>query len=829
MRMYRKSFRASHLLGAVKIKDGLFLGDEFSVRDFEFLDVNKITRVINCSGKQIANRNNKTIKFLTFNWVETDKQVLFDAEGNNLKQIREFINEGETDGEGILIHSIKGINRSVCALIAYFMIEYQWSLAKSLEYVTIRRPGLKIQQSFMSQLQSLEIKLKESQEGASSEDWNEKQFINESEQLVKNTYLNSKTTLTSQAIKRKIFNLNQMKKESLKLRWADHQPGGKLFYYFGQATRKNFKISTYNYQTSLKAGSKGLAGANQQNNYNFQQAGQQQNIKDKVQESQSDNTSVVTNDKTTVKKTYIISILKGSKKCFDRISGTTVSNNEDLENQYKLKAEFRPSSLRILGEDNSNQSNLNSFLQDITNNPEDTSEMTQSLSPQKISRAEQNKRLFEANPMSLSDQFNNPPYQQQQQQPLAIKNIFKLQQNQIKNSAQIKDSIDQTNLKSISNNFQNPKNTLANAYLNFQSSNQANASNQNNSSPTRITKILNGSIRISNLITENSPEGQYEVPEEIVSANMSSGAKQEPTISNFSQQYNRTYNFKRQSQERLGAENTDFISENQDAQNKISQEVQQKENISKIDNQQLKVEVLQSDLLTSIQLESNKKNQALTQTTQSSIANQQNSSTAPQGKTLISLKLVSFPKNQTIQFSEGSLRPNTATNLIGPVSININSNPGQAEDPKFSSQRISDYQLGSNNNGMNVFKIAANNVESSRIVYGTRARPSSMDQQHRIFKQLNKKQLTNKTSTSINTSQNSISQKQKGIQNNNNNLISINASSINNYINNHSNLVKQSQFQYKQAVQAYINSNTINQQMLNSSMGDNNLFKKRIK
>ncbi|EAR83115.2 dual specificity phosphatase domain protein (macronuclear) [Tetrahymena thermophila SB210] len=827
MRMYRKSFRASYLLGAVKIKDGLFLGDEFSVRDFEFLDVNKITRVINCSGKQIANRNNKAIKFLTFNWVETDKQVLFDAEGNNLKSIREFINEGETNGEGILIHSVKGINRSVCALIAYFMAEYKWSLAKCLEYVTIRRPGLKIQQSFMAQLQSLEIKLKESLEGASSEDWNEKQYINDSEQLVKNTYLNSKTTVTSQAIKRKIFNLNQMKKESLKLRWADHQPGGKLIQYFGQAARKNFKISTYNYQTSHKAGSKGLAGVN----YNFQQANQQQNAKDKVQESQSDNNSVVNNEKNIVKKTYIISILKGSKKCFDRVSGTTLSNNEDSENQYKLKAEFRPSSIRISGEDNPNQSNLNSFLQDITNNPEEISEMTQSLSPQKISRAEQNKRIFETNPMSLSDQFNKP-HSIQQQQPLAIKNIFKLQQNQIKNSAQIKDSNEQINLKNISNNFQNPKNTLANAYLNFQSSNQAATAvnNQNNSSPTRITKMLNGSIRISNLITENSPEGQYDVPEENVSINMSSGAKQEPTISNFSQQYNRTYNFKRQSQERLGAENADQISVNQDTQNKSSQEIQQKENAMLIDNLQAKTEVMQSELLTSIQLDQSKANQNLTQNAQSNTINQQNSSTAPQGKTLISLKLVSFPKNQAIQFSDGSLRPNTATNLMGPVSININNNPEQAEDPKFSSQRISDYQLGSNNNGMNAFKIAANNVESSRMVYGNRARPSSMDQQNRIFKQLNKKQITNKTSTSINSSQNSILSKQKGIQNNNNNLISINASSINNYFNNNnSNLVKQSQFQYKQAVQAYINSNTINQQVVNSNMGDNNLFKKRIK
>lgn len=47
-------------------------------------------------------------------------------------------------------------------------------------------------------------------------------FVNEHEELLKNTFANSKTTLSAQqAIKRKIFNLNLMKKENLKLKWSD--------------------------------------------------------------------------------------------------------------------------------------------------------------------------------------------------------------------------------------------------------------------------------------------------------------------------------------------------------------------------------------------------------------------------------------------------------------------------------------------------------------------------------------------------------------------------------------------------------------------------------
>lgn len=44
------------MIGAIKIKDGLFIGDSFAAKDLEFVVANKVSKVINCSGRQISNQ-----------------------------------------------------------------------------------------------------------------------------------------------------------------------------------------------------------------------------------------------------------------------------------------------------------------------------------------------------------------------------------------------------------------------------------------------------------------------------------------------------------------------------------------------------------------------------------------------------------------------------------------------------------------------------------------------------------------------------------------------------------------------------------------------------
>jgi len=63
-------------VGAAKIKDALFVGDEHTGQDLEFIITNKVTHIINCAGKQLANKwASIGIKYLTFYWCDSETQV----------------------------------------------------------------------------------------------------------------------------------------------------------------------------------------------------------------------------------------------------------------------------------------------------------------------------------------------------------------------------------------------------------------------------------------------------------------------------------------------------------------------------------------------------------------------------------------------------------------------------------------------------------------------------------------------------------------------------------------------------------------------------------
>ena len=80
------------MIGAIKIKDGLFIGDEFAaqvsatrylyeiIQDLEFVMANKVTHVINCAGRQVPNHWEAIgVVYLKFNWLDQENQVLFDT------------------------------------------------------------------------------------------------------------------------------------------------------------------------------------------------------------------------------------------------------------------------------------------------------------------------------------------------------------------------------------------------------------------------------------------------------------------------------------------------------------------------------------------------------------------------------------------------------------------------------------------------------------------------------------------------------------------------------------------------------------------------------
>lgn len=67
---------------ATKIKDGLFIGDAEASQDSEFIELNKITFVINCAGRQLPNLwEQHGLHYLTFPWGSGPDCILFD-DGN---------------------------------------------------------------------------------------------------------------------------------------------------------------------------------------------------------------------------------------------------------------------------------------------------------------------------------------------------------------------------------------------------------------------------------------------------------------------------------------------------------------------------------------------------------------------------------------------------------------------------------------------------------------------------------------------------------------------------------------------------------------------------
>ncbi|CAD8067803.1 unnamed protein product [Paramecium sonneborni] len=187
----------NQIVGAIKIKDGLFIGDEYASQDREFIMTNKVTHIINCAGTEVQNKwTLMGAKYLTFNWLEQDNEVLFDERNENVNKIFTFIEECFQQGESCLVHSVRGQSRACCVLAAYFMKKYSWTLYKTLEYLNSRRPDLEIRASFFYQLNALESRMTK-QGPKRTASWNELTSDDQNplqmqdELIIRNTFLNS--------------------------------------------------------------------------------------------------------------------------------------------------------------------------------------------------------------------------------------------------------------------------------------------------------------------------------------------------------------------------------------------------------------------------------------------------------------------------------------------------------------------------------------------------------------------------------------------------------------------------------------------------------------
>lgn len=186
------------VLGAVKIKDGVFIGDEMAASDLDFVVANKVTGIVNCSGRHVPNHYDSIgVQYLTYFWMDNDSQTILDSMDVNIGEIVGFIEELLTRGESVLIHSVRGQSRSGCVLAAYMMRKYSWTFVKTMEFLRSRRPDLNIKHSFEKQLRDYQSRLQNVNKQRLTHDWNGLPLgcnanpLECEEFLLRNTYLNS--------------------------------------------------------------------------------------------------------------------------------------------------------------------------------------------------------------------------------------------------------------------------------------------------------------------------------------------------------------------------------------------------------------------------------------------------------------------------------------------------------------------------------------------------------------------------------------------------------------------------------------------------------------
>lgn len=131
-------------------------GDYDTAQDLEFLAANKITRVVNCAGRELPNVWERSgVRYLTFYWPEAGSLVIFDDSNSVLDDLYAFVEEAHEAGESVLVHCTDGLSRAAFAASVYFMLKYRWcapasglqsgtaeSLRTQLVAVTIAAGGL---------------------------------------------------------------------------------------------------------------------------------------------------------------------------------------------------------------------------------------------------------------------------------------------------------------------------------------------------------------------------------------------------------------------------------------------------------------------------------------------------------------------------------------------------------------------------------------------------------------------------------------------------------------------------------------------------------------
>ena len=189
-------------LVAVRIKDGIFVGNATAAHDDDFLMTNKISHVLNCAGSEVKDLfGNVGVKYLTFHWrdaaaaqgLSTHHGVMFDPADANIEDTVRFLDKGMEDGECVLVHDVHGTSRACALVAAYFCIKYGWRVDNALAFMQMAHQEMEIKPHWMRQLRAF-AKRHEAEIDVFDPDVDDRRFSLDNDQwMLRNTLLNGLT------------------------------------------------------------------------------------------------------------------------------------------------------------------------------------------------------------------------------------------------------------------------------------------------------------------------------------------------------------------------------------------------------------------------------------------------------------------------------------------------------------------------------------------------------------------------------------------------------------------------------------------------------------
>lgn len=149
MQFQRPPFDPLVMFGSIKIVDGLFITDEIAAlvsitltfQDLEFITVNKVKRVINCSGnhsQQIPNHwSSIGIQYITLNWRDED-QLSININAQLCDHLYNFIEECLVQHDSVIVHGIGTQSTTFLVAAIYLMMKFKWTFIKTFDYLVMK-------------------------------------------------------------------------------------------------------------------------------------------------------------------------------------------------------------------------------------------------------------------------------------------------------------------------------------------------------------------------------------------------------------------------------------------------------------------------------------------------------------------------------------------------------------------------------------------------------------------------------------------------------------------------------------------------------------------